>query len=455
MFEALTDRFDRLFRKFADRKTLSEKEVRQFLDELRGVLLAGDVHLDVVKKVVEDLGKSALDQAKIAGVTATEQLLSLVGRHLVDLLGGQARKISFLPEEPKVVMLVGLQGTGKTTTAAKLARLSQRQGCKPILVALDWKRPAAIEQLEVLGRRLGVPVFRPAEKHRHLEDAVRDALALAREQALTPVILDTAGRLHVDQELMDELKRIREIAQPAEILFVADGAVGQDAAVQARTFHESIGITGVILTKLDGDARAGAALSISSVTGKPIVWTGVGEELDALEEFHPERMASRILGYGDLQTLFEKVQERVSAEKEARFKDMMASGRFTLDDFREQIQQVTSFGPLESVLKLIPGVGKMLRGGADMSKAEKDLKRTLAVIDSMTRKERAQPVLLDGRRRRRIAKGSGTKVEDVNRVLNQYGMFKKMFLDMSKRGPAAFEQDDMMKALGSRMGMRM
>lgn len=454
MFESLTDRFDRLFRKFGSKKLLSEKEIEQFLADLRGILLGADVHLDAVKVFVDEIRREALEERKISGVTPTEQMLSKVGKRLIDHLGGEGRRLQFTPDAEQIVMLVGLQGTGKTTTAAKLARAAQKKGCSPLLVALDWKRPAAMQQLKVLGERIGVQARMPGGSGGTLGSFAKEAVAFARERALSPVILDTAGRLHVDEELMAELVEIKNVTQPTERLFVADGAVGQDVATQAKAFHSGVDLTGIILTKLDGDARGGAALSIKTVTGQPIVSIGVGEDLEALEDFHPSRMASRILGYGDLESLFEKVQDRLTADKEARMQEMLRTGRFGLDDFKEQLRQVTSLGPLESMLKMIPGVGKMLKGGADMGRAEKDLKKTLAVIDSMTKAERAEPMVLDGRRRRRVARGSGTKVEDVNRVLNQYQTFKKAFREMAKMGPGDVAQEDLMKVFG-RAGLRM
>ncbi|MBI2891130.1 MAG: signal recognition particle protein [Nitrospirae bacterium] len=454
MFDVLSRSLDRLFRRFGDRRTLGQKDVDQFLAELRRVLLEGDVHLDVVKSFIEDIRGKAGEQSRLAGVTPTDQLMTLVGRRLIECLGGEGRRITFDAAVTSVIMLVGLQGSGKTTTAAKLARAAQKHACRPLLVPLDWKRPAAVEQLRVLGEKIGVECAIPPAGARDVAAHAGEAAADARRRGVGPVILDTAGRLHVDDALMEELRRVRDAAQPQDILFVADGSVGQDAAVQARAFEDKIGLSGVILTKMDGDARGGAALSIRTVIGRPIVAIGVGEEPDAIEDFHPDRHASRILGAGDLETLFERVQERVTHEKEERVRAMLESGRFTMYDFRDQLREVSSIGPLESVLKLIPGVGRLVGRGADMARAEKEMKRTMAVIDSMTHGERETPSLLDGSRRRRIARGSGTRVEDINRVINQYEQFRKVVRMAAKRGPGTVDAQSMLQALG-RPGMRM
>lgn len=428
MFELLSEGLEQVFRKLGKRGKLSESDVRNCLRDIRRVLLEADVNYKVTREFIERVGEKAIGAKVLKSLTPAQQVIKIVYDELTYLMGGSAVGINFSPVPPTVIMLVGLQGGGKTTVAAKLARYFRSKGKSPMLVAVDTRRPAAVEQLRVLGLALDVPVHSP-DANTDPIDICTDAVTAARRSGLDLLILDTAGRLHVDQEMMEELVKIRERVRPHEILLVADGMTGQDAVNIAGEFHERLGFDGVILTKLDGDARGGAALSIRTVTGKPIKFVGVGEKVDALEVFHPERMASRILGMGDLPSLVEKAQEAVDIEKAKELEEKLRKETFTFDDFLEQLRQVKRLGPLDQLLDLIPGAGQVLKG---LKPDERALIRTEAIINSMTKEERRKPHIIDGSRRKRIAMGSGTSVQEVNSLLKQFSMIQKMARKIGK-----------------------
>ncbi len=426
MFESLSDRLSGVFRSFGGRQ-LTEENIQAGLREVRLALLEADVNFRVVKDFVESVREKALGQAVLKGVSPAQQVVKIVHDELVALLGGEAQGLSFEGRKPAVVMLVGLQGSGKTTSAAKIANLLRRGKHKPYLVPADVYRPAAIDQLHVLARELDMPVY-PSTQDMDPVDIARNAVAAAREAGADVVLLDTAGRLHVDAPLMDELAAIKEAVEPREILFVADAMTGQDAVTVAEAFNERLGLTGVVLTKMDGDARGGAALSIRSVTGAPVKFVGVGEKLSEMEVFHPDRIAGRILGMGDVLTLVEKAQDAFDAEEVEAMARKMRKASFDLEDFRTQMRRVKKLGSLESILKMIPGLGGLTDKLAQANGAlpEAELARTEAIINSMTLAERRDPDILNGSRRARIAKGSGTSVAQVNQLVRQFTQMRKM-----------------------------
>jgi signal recognition particle subunit SRP54 len=432
MFESLSEKLDQIFRKLKGRGRLDEEHVRQAMKDIRMALLEADVHFRVVKDFTEDVRSRAVGQEVLESITPGQQVVKIVHDRLVELMGGGSSQLKLGNRFPAPVMLVGLQGCGKTTTAAKLAHFLNGKGRRVSLVSADIYRPAAIEQLRILARGLGAGFHEP----RDLSDAVKiciEALGEASAKGYDTVIMDTAGRLHIDQEMMEELKRIQTAVQPSEVILVADAMAGQDAVSVAEKFNDFLGIDGVILTKMDGDARGGAALSVKAVTGKPIKFVGVGEKVDAIEVFHPERMASRILGMGDILTLVEKAQFAVD-EKEAReLEKKIRKDAFSLEDFRNQLVQIRKMGSLKDMLGMIPGLGKM-KALKNMEPDEKELVKTVAIIDSMTRKERLNYLIIDGQRRKRIARGSGTTVQDVNRLLKNYAEMRKIMKKMTKGG---------------------
>jgi len=433
MFETLTEKLDGIFKKLKSRGRLDEENIRDSLKEIRMALLEADVNFRVVKDFVEDVRARAVGQEVLESLTPGQQVVKIVHDRLVELMGGAGSQWLKLADRfPNPVMLVGLQGCGKTTTAAKLARLTMGQGRRTALVSTDVYRPAAIDQLRVLGESLGAGVLQPADTRDPVEIA-RRAMADAESQGYDILILDTAGRLHIDQAMMDELRRIKDEINPSEILLVADAMTGQDAVGVAQKFNDALAIDGVILTKMDGDARGGAALSLRAVTGKPIKFVGVGEKTDALEVFHPERMASRILGMGDILTLVEKAQSAIDVQEARELEKKIRKDTFTLEDFREQLQKMRKMGSLKDMLGMIPGLGK-LKALKDVDPDEKELVRTMAIIDSMTKKERANHQIIDGSRRKRIARGSGTSVQDVNRLLKNYVEMRKMMKKMMRPG---------------------
>ncbi|MDD4340587.1 MAG: signal recognition particle protein, partial [Syntrophales bacterium] len=418
MFESLSEKLDGIFKKLKGRGRLDEENIQSALKEIRMALLEADVNFKVVKDFIEEVRARAVGQEVVDSITPGQQVVKIVHDRLIELMGGGTSQLRFGNRIPAPIMLVGLQGCGKTTTAVKLARLLAAQGKRTYLVSADVYRPAAMEQLRVMGEKIGAGIFAAGEERDPVRICVQ-AVEEARRQGYEAVIVDTAGRLHIDAAMMDELKRIREIVTPSEILFVADAMTGQEAVNVAKKFDELLGIDGVIMTKMDGDARGGAALSLKAVIGKPIKFVGVGEKIDALEVFHPDRMASRILGMGDIVTLVEKAQATVD-EKEAReLERKIRKNEFTLEDFRDQLRQIKKMGSLTDILGMIPGLSKV-KGLKDVTPDERELVRVGAIIDSMTRAERLNYLLLDGSRRKRIARGSGTSVQDVNRLIKNY-----------------------------------
>jgi signal recognition particle subunit SRP54 len=430
MFDALTARLEGIFKKLRGRGKLSELEVKEALREIRRVLLEADVNYKVVKEFISRVEERAIGETVLKSFTPGQQVIKIVYDELTHLMGDSAKQMTFSHLPPTVVMLVGLQGSGKTTTAAKLATFLRSRGKNPLMAAVDVRRPAAAEQLQVLGRSLNIPVYWEGAKADPVDICVH-ALSEAKQKGCDLLILDTAGRLHIDQELMEELMRIKQRLQPQEIFLVADGMTGQDAVNVAQVFLQKLDFTGVVLTKLDGDARGGAALSIKAVTGKPIKFVGIGEKTDALEVFHPDRMASRILGMGDIASLAEKAQEAIDLEKTEQLQKRLKKEGFSLEDFLDQLQQLKKMGPLEHLLEMLPGPRKLIK---NLQVDENDIARIEAVINSMTRQERQTPHIIDGSRRRRIATGSGTTVQQINSLLKQFQMMQKMVKSMAKPG---------------------
>ncbi len=429
MFETLTERLGQIFKKLRGHGHLTERDVTEAIREVRLALLEADVHYKVVKDFVERVKVRAVGKEVLESLTPAQQVIKIVYEELVELLGGRDSRLKFASSPPSVLMLVGLQGSGKTTTAAKLASRLASEGRHPLLVAADQKRPAAVEQLKVLGGRIGVPVFSDPWGASPLK-VCQEALVEAKMKGHDVVILDTAGRLHIDEPLMAELKALKEATLPSEVLLVVDAMTGQDAVASASRFDGELSLTGIILTKLDGDARGGAALSIRAVTGKPIKFIGVGEKLEALEPFYPDRMASRILGMGDILTLVEKAQVAFDRKKAEALERKIRDASFTLEDFREQLVQLQSMGPFEQLLQMIPGLSRV----QGLKPEEKELKRLAAIIDSMTPEERRYPSIIDGSRRRRIALGSGTSVAEVNRLLKQFGELQRLVKQLTRLG---------------------
>ena len=433
MFESLTEKLELTFKRLRGQGKITEKNIDDALREVRLALLEADVHLKVVKSFLDSVKSKALGHEVLQSLTPDQQFIKIVRDELTAMLGGDHRDLDLKAAPPVVVILVGLQGCGKTTTVAKLARhLKRNIKRSPYLVSADTYRPAAIEQLRILGREIDLPVY---DSNPEISPVAicRDALQEAKRQLCDVLLVDTAGRLHIDDELMQELAAIKETTHPHHILFVADAMTGQDAVNQARGFDQWLDLTGIILTKLDGDARGGAALSIREMVGKPILFSGLGEKLDALEPFYPDRLASRILGMGDVLSLIDKAQQTFDQKEAVRLEKIVRKQQFTLEDFQEQLQQVKKMGSMGDLLELIPG-GRKLASSVDAQKAEKELKRVDAIISSMTLEERRNPAILNGSRRRRIAQGSGTTVTDVNRLMKQFTEMKKIMQRVSKFG---------------------
>jgi signal recognition particle subunit SRP54 len=435
MFDNLTDKLTGVFKKLKGHGRLSEKQIEEGLKEVRLALLEADVHYKVVKKLVSDIRERALGQEVAASLTPGQQVVKIVHEQLTGLMGSRHEELDLSGPKPASVMLVGLQGSGKTTTAGKLALLLRGKGKVPFLVPADVYRPAAIAQLKKLGEQISVPVY-PSSEEMDPVQICRDARLAAQKQGADTLILDTAGRLHVDVELMGELARIKAAVSPSDILLVADAMTGQDAVNIAKAFDDALQIGGVILTKMDGDARGGSALSIKSVTEKPIKYIGVGEKLNALEPFHPERMSSRILGMGDVLTIIEKAQSLVDEKQAAELERKLRKSQFTLEDFRDQMLQIRKMGSLGDIIGMIPGLGKKMP--KDLAVDEKELGRTVAIIDSMTPQERRHSGIINGNRRKRIALGSGTSVQDVNKLLKSYAQMMKMMKKINKSGMRGF-----------------
>ncbi|MFN3531980.1 MAG: signal recognition particle protein [Candidatus Brocadia sp.] len=421
MFESITNSLEGIFSKLRGKGRLTEANIKDGLHEVRLALLEADVNYKVVKDFIQHATERAVGEEVIKSIAPGQQVIKIVHDELIKLMGESDTSIPFKDGEPTLIMLVGLQGSGKTTTAGKLAKKILSKGRKPLLVAADVQRPAAIEQLKVLGQQLNVPVY--FEANSQPVKICRNAVKHARENTNDVVILDTAGRLHIDDELMLELREIKEKLQPDQIYFVCDSMTGQDAVNSAKEFNTQLGFDGVILTKLDGDTRGGAALSIRAVTGKPIKFVGIGEKLDRLEEFHPDRMASRILGMGDVVSLVERAQQAIDMEEAQKLSRKIQDDTLSLDDFLMQLQQIKKMGPIKEVLGMIPGMGNKVDG---LNVDEKQLQRVEAIIRSMTIQERAIPDIINGSRRQRIATGSGTTIQDVNQLLKQFKSMKKL-----------------------------
>jgi len=432
MFESLSEKLSKTFKKLKGQGKLTEKNIQEALKEVRMALLEADVNYKVVKKFVEDIRQSAMGQEVLDSLSPGQQVIKIVYEELIRLMGGSRQELNLTGRPPFILMLVGLQGSGKTTTAGKLALHLRKKGRNPYLVPADIYRPAAIEQLQKLGSQLGIPVH-DTEKNRKPEDTCQEALSMAGSVGADVLIMDTAGRLHIDDELMAELVRIKERVSPTEILLVADAMTGQDAVNVAKHFNDLLDISGVILTKMEGDARGGAALSVKAVTDKPIKFIGVGEKLDALEPFFPDRLASRILGMGDMLSLIEKAQEEFDEKEALKLAKKLRKREFDLEDFLSQLRQLKKLGSLEQIMSMIPGMGQ-LKQLKNMKPDEKELVRVEAIINSMTKEERGNYKSVNGSRRRRIALGSGTTIQDVNRLLKNFAQTKKMMENLTRKG---------------------
>jgi signal recognition particle subunit SRP54 len=436
MFETLADKLELTFKRLRGQGKISDKNIEEALREVRLALLEADVHFTVVKGFLESVKVKALGQEVLRSLTPEQHFIKIVKEELTSLLGGEHRELELKGTPPLVIMLVGLQGSGKTTTLAKLAlHLKKEKKRTPYLVPADIYRPAAIEQLKILGDQLNIPVHNSQPETSPVA-ICQESLEEAKKQFCDLLLIDTAGRLHIDDELMQELKSIKEALHPHHILFVADAMTGQDAVNQAKGFNQWLDLTGIILAKMDGDARGGAALSIREMVGKPILFSGVGEKLDALEPFYPDRLASRILGMGDVLSLIEKVGQTYEKKETERLEKLAHKKQFSLEDFREQLQQLKKMGSIGDLMDLVPGVRKLTQK-TDLSQADKELKRVEAILNSMTIEERRNPAVLNGSRRRRIAQGSGTTVTEINRLMKQFMEMKKMMQRVNKLGARA------------------
>ncbi len=440
MFETLTEKLDSALKKLRGQGRISEENTAEALREVRKVLLDADVNFGVVKSFIDNVQKKSVGQEVVTSVSPGQLIIKIIYDELVTLLGSEKAEINFSSDVPSVIMVAGLQGSGKTTFSGKLANLLKTKGKQPLLVAADTYRPAAIDQLIMLGEQIEVPVY--SDRNAKALDIAKRAIPYAKEHARDVVIIDTAGRLAIDEEMMQEVENIKSAVKPNEILFVVDSMIGQDAVNTAKTFHDRLNYDGVILTKLDGDTRGGAALSIRSVVGKPIKFVGVGEKLDALEQFYPERMASRILGMGDIVSLVEKAQQTFDQKQAEKLQEKIVKAQFTLEDFYQQLQQIKKMGPLSQVMSMIPGASKL---GNLNEVDDKELKYVEAIILSMTKEERNNPSIINGSRRKRIALGSGTKIQDVNKLLNQFSEMQKMMRNFTKGKSIA-------KMVGQRFG---
>ncbi len=427
-FEGLAEKLQHVFDKLTRRGKLSEADIKAAMREVKLALLEADVNFLVVKKFVKAVSEKAVGSQVLESLTPGQQVIKIVRDELVSLLGGQISEVKFAPAPPTVILMAGLQGAGKTTMCGKLGLHFKKMGKKPMLVACDIYRPAAIEQLKVVGGQAEVPVFEMGQKNP--SKIYKEALKECKSKGCDVLIVDTAGRLHIDEQMMTELTELRQTANPAEVLLVIDAMTGQDAVNAAKAFNEQVELTGVILTKTDGDTRGGAALSVKDVTGKPIKFVGTGEKLTDLEPFYPDRMASRILGMGDVMSLIEKAEQNFDEKQARELEQKIRSQKLNLNDFLEQMRQISKMGSMEDILGMLPGGSKLAGASID----EKQLKRTEAIITSMTNAEREEPSIINGSRRKRIAAGSGTSVQDVNRLLNQFEQMKKMMKMMTGKG---------------------
>ncbi len=443
-FEGLSSRLQEITRKLKGKARITEDDLKEVLREVKLALLEADVNYKIVKEFVATIQEKALGQDVLKSLTPGQQVIKIVKDEMVSLLGGEESKINFTPNPPTVIMLVGLQGSGKTTTAGKLANIIRKQGKKPLLVACDVYRPAAIKQLEVVGKQLDIPVY-TNESTKDVNIIAKQAMNVAISKLNDVIIIDTAGRLQIDEALMQELKDLKSNVKPHEILLVVDSMTGQDAVNIADTFNKDLGIDGIVLTKLDGDTRGGAALSVKKITGRPIKFAATGEKLSDIEVFHPERMASRILGMGDVLSIIEKAEETFDLEEAQKLEQKLKKQSFDLDDYLGQLRQMKKMGSFSSILKMIPGLGSKLK---DVEVDDKEFLRIEAIICSMTKEERRNPKVLNGSRRLRIAKGSGTSVEQINKFMKSFEMTQKMMKEMtSNKG--------MMKKMMKKMNMNM
>lgn len=433
IFESLSDRLQATFKKLRGHGKLTEDDVNEAMRDVRMALLEADVNFKVVKQFIKTVKERAIGQDVLETLTPAQVVIKIVDEELTKLMGGTQSRINMSPKPPTIIMMVGLQGAGKTTSAGKLGLALKKQGKRPLLVAADIYRPAAITQLQVLGKQLDIPVF-SMEQETDAVTIAKNSIDYSQSHACDVVIIDTAGRLQIDEKLMQELKDIKSEVHPHEILLVVDAMTGQESVNVAQAFNESLGLDGVVMTKLDGDARGGAALSVKAVTGVPIKFIGLGEKLEPLEPFHPDRMASRILGMGDVLSLVEKAQATFDMEEAKKMEKKLRKDEFTLDDFLSQMQQVKKLGSLDNILGLIPGMGGLKKqlAGQDIDLDGKEMRQIEAIIKSMTPKERANINIINGSRRKRIAMGSGTRVQDVNKLLKQFGEMKKMMKKMKK-----------------------
>ena len=438
-FESLSEKLNSVFKKLRGKGRLSEADIKEAMREVRLALLEADVSYKVVKDFVKRVSEKAVGADVLESLTPAQMVIKIVNEELTALMGNESSKLNIGSKSPSVCMLVGLQGAGKTTNGAKLAAFMKKQGKRPLLVACDVYRPAAIKQLETVGKQLDIPVFQMGQIDP--VDIAKAGIAHAKKFGNDLVFLDTAGRLHIDEQLMDELKRIKEATDPAEIMLVVDAMTGQDAVNAASAFNDALGISGVMLTKLDGDARGGAALSVKAVTGKPIKYIGTGEKLDQIEQFHPDRMASRILGMGDVLTLIEKAEQSFDEKKAMEMAEKLRSNKFTLADYYDQLTQLKGMGSLQDIAGMIPGLDSKALKGAQMD--ESVLKRTEAIILSMTPYERENPQVLGNSRKKRIAKGSGTTVVDINRLIKQYEMMCQMTKQLTGKNAKKFSKRGM------------
>ncbi len=432
MFENLSDRLNSIFKKLKGHGKLTEKNIQEGLKEVRMALLEADVHYKVVKQLIASIKERAIGREVLTSLTPGQQVIKIVNDELTELMGSRHEDLCLSGQRPVSIMLAGLQGSGKTTTAGKLAVFLRKNEKKPYLVPADVYRPAAIDQLKKLGEQLNVPVF-PSNTEMDPVQICREARIAAQKEGCDTLLLDTAGRLHIDEELMAELSRIKDAVEPSDILLVADAMTGQDAVNIAKSFDSTLDIGGVILTKMDGDARGGAAISIKSITNKPIKFIGVGEKLSELEPFHPDRMSSRILGMGDILTVIEKAQTMVDEKKAVELEKKLRKSQFTLEDFRDQMVQIRKMGSIKDLMSMIPGIGnhKQMK---NLKVDENELVKIEAIINSMTQQERRQYTIINGSRRKRIAKGSGTRVQDINKLLKNYAQVMKMMKKFNKSG---------------------
>ena len=441
MFDNLSDKLQRVFKNLRGEGRLTAENMESALREVRLALLEADVNFKVVKQLIESVKQRALGQEVLQSLSPSQQIIGIINEELIKILGSHEAKLRFANDPPSVFLIVGLQGSGKTTSTGKLARWLTKNGHRPQVVSVDVYRPAARQQLAIIARDNKIPVYPGTPEETAPLDLARSARREAANNGRDVLLVDTAGRLHIDDSLMDELQQLKTLLNPVEILFVADAMTGQDAVKSADEFHKRLGITGVILTKMDGDARGGAALSIRYVTGQPLKFVGLGEKSDAFEPFHPDRAASRILGMGDIVSFVEKAQEAFDSKQQEEMQRKLIDNEFTLEDFRDQLKSLRKLGSLESILKMMPKVG-MMKDLQNMQPDEKELTRIVAIIDSMTPKERDNHMIINGSRRRRIARGSGTSVQDVNNLLKQYGQARKMMKSLSGS----------LGSLGKRMG---